>query len=56
MIGVILESSKYSAKVYYETLLYLGQNATFDSNSVLTAQQCIDGMGDYPELVCKNYQ
>jgi hypothetical protein len=55
-MGVILESNEYSAQVYLETLLYIGQHGIFDSTTVLMAQECIDGLGNFPELVATNYE
>jgi hypothetical protein len=53
---MIFESSEYAAKVYLETLLLIGCQGVFDSNTVLIMQQCIEGLAEFPEIISQHYQ
>lgn len=41
--------------MYFETLIWLGNSAPFDSHYAILAEECIRGLGDYPELVVSKH-
>ena len=56
LIGSSLESIEYSAEVYFETLMWLGQIATFDSHYAIMAQECMTGLAEYPEIIASRFK
>lgn len=54
-MGHILESAEYSSWVYYETLIYIGENFEFLSDSAILSQDMFDGISEFPSMVADNF-